>query len=111
MFFLLLRRIVLITNCSETFHKVPQTKPIVDSLLSEITGCVPPSLLKNESVMSVFLVNFSAGIYQFKVNNANISIMYEICSKLVTKAIEQRCHLRCSGDFIVNFEHILHIIL
>ena len=34
----------------------------------------------------------------------------EICSKLTIKTPEQR-HLRRSGIFIVNFEHISHLVL
>ena len=44
-------------------------------------------------------------IYFFKVNNRNSC---EICSELPIKTPE-RCHWRCSGIFIVNFEHILHL--
>ena len=36
--------------------------------------------------------------------------MCKICSKLTIKAPEQR-HWRCSGVFIVNFEHISHFFL
>ena len=32
------------------------------------------------------------------------------CSKLTIKTPE-RCHWRCSGVFIVNFEHISHLVL
>ena len=33
--------------------------------------------------------------------------MCEVCSKLTIKTIEQHQMTSCSGDFIVNFEHIL----
>ena len=36
--------------------------------------------------------------------------MCKICSKLTTKTPE-RCHWRRSCNFIVNFEHISHIVL
>ena len=59
----------------------------MDSLFTEVTGFMSATLLKNGSVMGVFLLNFSAGIYQFKINNGNNSIMCEICSKSITKAV------------------------
>ena len=51
-----------------------------------------------------------AGNYMFKVNNRNTRTRCEICSKLTIKTPE-RCHLRRSGVFIVNFEHISHLVL
>ena len=50
------------------------------------------------------------GIYMFKVNNRNTRTRCEICSKLIIKTPE-RCHWRHSGLFIVNFEHISHLVL
>ena len=46
----------------------------------------------------------------FKVSNEKAKTMCEICSKLIMK-IQERPQLRLSGDFIVNFEQILHIVL
>ena len=37
-------------------------------------------------------------------------MVYEICSKLTIKMPERR-HWRRSGIFIVNFEHISHLLL
>ena len=51
-----------------------------------------------------------AGNYNFKVNNRNTRTMYKICSKLTIKTPERR-HWRRSGVFIVNFEHISHLVL
>ena len=45
-----------------------------------------------------------AGIYLRKVNNSNTRTRFEICSKLTIKR-------RHSGVFIVNFEHISHLVL
>ena len=61
------------------------------------------------------LINFSpvaypAGIYLLKVNTRNTRKRCEICSKLTTKIPERR-HWRRSGIFIVNFEHISHLVL
>ena len=43
-----------------------------------------------------------AGNYMFKVNNRNTITTCEICSKLIIKI---------SGIFIVNFEHVSHLVL
>ena len=50
------------------------------------------------------------GIYMFKVKNRNTRPRCEICSKLTVKTPEQS-HWRCSGVFIVNFEHTSHLVL
>ena len=46
-----------------------------------------------------------ANISLFKVNNRNTRKRCAKCSELTTKAPELR-QWRCSGVFIVNFEHI-----
>ena len=51
-----------------------------------------------------------AGIYLFKVDNRNTRTRCEICSKLTIKTPERR-QWRRSGVFIVNFEHISHLVL
>ena len=51
-----------------------------------------------------------AGSYVFKVNNRNTRARYEICSELTIKTPELR-HWRRSDVFIVNFEHILYLVL
>ena len=53
---------------------------------------------------------FPAGIYLLKVNNRNSRTRCEICSKLIIKIPERR-QWRRSGIFIVNFEHISHLVL
>ena len=65
---------------------------------------------KKMSVRKVITFNFPVGIYLLKVNNRNTTTRCEICSKLTIKTPERR-HWRCSGFFIVNFEHILHLVL
>ena len=50
------------------------------------------------------------GQYMFKVNNRNNRKRCEICSKLTTKTLERR-YGRHSDVFIVNFEHILNLVL
>ena len=46
----------------------------------------------------------------FKGNNRNTRLKCEICSKLTIKTPERR-QWRSSGVFIVNFEHISHLVL
>ena len=46
----------------------------------------------------------------FKVNNINSRKRCEICSNLTTK-IPGRRHWRCTGVFIVNFEHVSYLFL
>ena len=51
-----------------------------------------------------------AGNYMFKVNNRNTSTRCEIYSKLTIKTAERR-QWRRFAVFIVNFEHISHLVL
>ena len=51
-----------------------------------------------------------ADIYLLKVNNRNTSTRCEIYLKLTIKTAERR-HWRRSGVFIVNFKHILNLVL
>ena len=53
---------------------------------------------------------YPISIYLLKVNNRNTKTRCEICSKLIRKTPE-RCQWRRSGVFIVNFEHILRLVL
>ena len=46
----------------------------------------------------------------FKVNNSNTKVRCDICLKLTIKTPERR-YLRRSDVFIVNFEHISHLVL
>ena len=49
---------------------------------------------------------FPSGIYLLKVNNRNTRTKCEICSKLTIKTPERRYSV-----FIVNVEHISHLVL
>ena len=49
-------------------------------------------------------------IYLLKVNDRNTRTRCEISSKLTIKTPDGR-HWRRSGVFIVNFEHISHLVL
>ena len=51
----------------------------------------------------------TAGINLLKVNTKNTKTRYEVCSKLIIKTPKRR-HWRF-GVFIVNFEHISHLVL
>ena len=46
----------------------------------------------------------------YKFNNRNNRTKHELCSELTIKTPEQ-CHWRCCGVFIVNFQHISHLVL
>ena len=48
--------------------------------------------------------------YLFKVSNRNTRTKCEKCSKLTIKTPGRR-HWRPSGVFIVNFEHISHLVI
>ena len=54
----------------------------------------------------VDVANSPAGIYMFKVKNKNTRTRGEVCSKSIIKTLEH-----CLGVFIVNFEHISHLVL
>ena len=65
------------------------------------------------NLMGIHLVmadSFTVGIYLVKVNNRNTRTRWEIWSKLTTKTPEH-CHWRCYGVFIVNSDHISHLVL
>ena len=49
------------------------------------------------------------GIYLLKVNNRNTKTRCETCSKLTIKKSERRQRRR-SVVFIINFEHIFHLV-
>ena len=53
---------------------------------------------------------FPVGIYLIKVYNRDARERCEICSKFTIKTPERR-YWRRSGAFIVNFEHISHLVL
>ena len=55
-------------------------------------------------------MSYPAGIYLLKGDNRNTKTRCEIYSELTIKTPEQR-QLRRSDIFIVNFEHISHIVL
>ena len=60
--------------------------------------------------MTLEICSCPAGIHQLKVSYRNTRTRCEIYSKLTIKIPERR-QWRRSGIFIVNFEHILHLVL
>ena len=50
------------------------------------------------------------GNYMFKINSRNTRTRSEICTKFTITTPERR-HWRLSSVFIVNFEHISHLVL
>ena len=63
-----------------------------------------------QSRLAKIFYHYPVGSYMFKVNNINTRTRREICSQLTIKTPERR-QWRRSGVFIVNFEHILHLVL
>ena len=65
---------------------------------------------QKEFILISGICHYPAGIYLLKVNNRNSRTRCEICSKLTIKTPKQRQWCR-SGVFVVNFEHISHLVL
>ena len=63
-----------------------------------------------EEALVHLVILVQASNYMFKVSNKNTRTRRDICSKLTIKTLERR-HKLCSGVFIVNFEHISHLVL
>ena len=61
-------------------------------------------------VSVIQLKTIPSNIYLFKVNKSYFRKRCELCSKLIIKTPKRR-QWRCSGVFIVNFEHISHFFL
>ena len=59
---------------------------------------------------SFLLKGVSSRHLLFKVSKGNTKSISEICAKLTIKTPEW-CQWRCCTVFIVNFEHISHIVL
>ena len=66
--------------------------------------------LSRKSTMLTVLNSFSTCNYMSTVNNRKTRTKCEICSKLTIKTTERHHCLR-PVVFIVNFEHISHIVL
>ena len=68
------------------------------------------SLFWPDEIETLFPIKDLASNYMFKINDRNTRTRCEICSKLTVKIPERRQWHR-SGIFIVNFEHISHLVL
>ena len=66
--------------------------------------------MSNTDIYWKLTARIPAGNYMFKVNNRNTRTRCEICSKLTIKTPE-RYQWCPSGVFIVNLEHISHLLL
>ena len=85
------------TLYSNTHAEVPLTK--------EVKMISLPNTLR-----SFYEKGIPVGIYLFKVYNRNTGTRCKICSKLTIKTAERR-QWRLSDVFIVNCEHISHLVL
>ena len=102
------------------FNKVAGLRPanLLKETLTQMFSCEFCVISKNTFLYRTPLVtpsdvnwhNNPAGNYMFKVNNRKARTMCEICSELTIKIPERR-HWRRSVIFIVNFEHISHLVL
>ena len=84
-----------------TYQEPPLFDAELNKLFEGATKAKPTEKKKQEG--------FVLKIYMFKVNNRNTRTRCEIFSKL-TKKIPERRHWRRSAIFIVNFEHIPHLV-
>ena len=83
--------------CTTTSHEEP---PVFGSLIG----------IRSAKLTSLGLLMNPVGIFMFKVNNRNTRTRCEICSKLTIETPERRQWCR-SGVFIVNLEHLSHLVL
>ena len=79
-------------NLSLSFHQIPSNKQ---------------KEIRQEWLRRIKRV--PVDIYMLKVSNNNTRTRCEICSELRIKTPEH--HWRRSGVFILNFEHISHLVL
>ena len=87
--------------------------PLESSYIDVLLGLLPVKMTIGiffSSYAFLFWNDFPAGIYLLKVNSRNTRTRCKMCSKLTIK-VEVRRQWRRSGIFIVNFEHISHLVL
>ena len=88
--------LLLVTQCNRGVFRT-QSQTLQWSFFAQKVNCFA-------GVYFLWSCRFDpAGIYLFKVNDANIGC--KICSKLKMKTPERR-DWRCSGVFLVNFEQL-----
>ena len=107
----------ILTSCTDKVSLVAYRERVINKKMipmSQINGSIGGQIKTVGEPTKVrfwlWKYMFSATIFLVKVNNRNTRKWYEICSKLTIKTPE-RCHWRRSGVFIINFEHILHVLL
>ena len=102
-------------NMFSYFRWVNRRRKSVNIQNSNINGCAFKIFLSfNQKYKSRITTNsqafiFPAGKYLLKVGNGNTRTRCEICVKLPIKTTG-RFQSRRSGFFIVNFEHISHLV-
>ena len=77
-------------------------------LLGNVTSSLDKIFMS--SICKTYESDTPAGNYLFKVNNRNTRARCETCSKLTIKT-PKGLPWWCSGVFIVNSEHISHLVL
>ena len=102
-------------NPQETADLVTFTEEILNGklhfLCSVVSGFEPLATIAKLLILGVKIVRtFLANNYLLKVYNGNTKTIYEICSVLIIKTLQQRQWYR-SGVFIVKFEHISQIVV
>ena len=100
------------TNCFSVFDHITGLALKGFKLNNKNTDSLKGKFNLRSSFSNLVMMKLSnpAGNYMFKVNNRNVRTRCEICSKLTVKIPERR-QWRRSGIFIVNFEHISHLVL
>ena len=91
-------------------HSMPQISLVTCSFLMFLEGIVVYGMKLVETNCIRVLYWLPTWRYLFKIHSRNTRTMCEICSKLIIKTTERR-HRRLYIVFIVNFEHISHIVL
>ena len=105
-------KVTLLHGCFSRYLNCTNGTKSQKASLVNISNRVFYSKLISAIVSSVYIrkIVYPAGIYLLKFNNRNTRTQCEICSKLTIKTVERR-HWRRSAVFIVNFEHISHLVL
>ena len=97
-------------SISEVNGEVIKSLLLLDVYLELSGAYLPPDYWGMNLIDPATFTVVAPGIYLLKVNNRNTRTRCEICLKLTIKISERR-QWRRSGIFIVNFEHISHLVL
>ena len=63
-------------------------------------------ILRNQGLLSWKIAGYAPDMNQQSINRANVCLF-----KVNNRNSIKKCHWRCSGVFIVNFDHISHLSL